>query len=537
MENLLKGKNLCDPGKFMRHRRLPTNSVTHPGIMALKPDVVWVGCPDTPECKKTVAIKKCDEHEYTVQKNMKKAFPSIVPDVFEGVKCFDGFYMYSEFIEGGTLKQHKSDTNIDKLVHKVFIELKDIHEKFPSFRHNDLHVDNVLIKGNTPLIYDFGFANWHGNPMFDAGLKRDYGIYAGNHPMYDFHFFINSISADLPKRFKDKALSVFPKEYIGENSSVVKNWRLRSDVKHPNLPIMDQVIRAFSSVTSKMIFLGNTPAKKTKSPPPKVRKGTVLTFTNKKNKKTAVNGVGAPKKSTVKLSLANKRKVSNRKAELIRGGMNNVQAELQAIRNIELLKTTGLLTPPSPSVRKSPAKMMAMLRRAAPPRTSPRPNLTYTTTPQRRLRIGKKLCTSYKKDELLAIARKFGHRVDKKMSVKEICKKFTVAAPPPTKKYMRPTGSVIVNVRKVTYPKYLKKNLYMLAKNVGIKTLTKNKKDEIVNKLYKKLNMNINSVLSTSNRRKVTARQVAEKLAKNYKWKNDRHVERVRLLKIYANKK
>jgi hypothetical protein len=184
-----------------------------------------------------------------------------------------------------------------------------------------------------------------------------------------------------------------------------------------------------------------------------------------------------------------------------------------------------------------------MLRRVAPaPKrntsTSPRPNLTYTTTPQRRLRIGKKLCTSYKKDELLAIARKFGHRVDKKMSVKEICKKFTVAPPPPpTRAYTRPTGSVIVNVRKVTYPKYLKKNLYMLAKNVGIKTLTKNKKGEIVNKLYKKLNMNINSVLSTSNRRTVTARQVAEKLAKNYKWMNDRHVERVRLLKIYANKK
>ena len=544
MENLLNGKNLCDPGKFMRHRRLPTNSVTHPGIMALKPDVVWVGCPDTPECKKTVAIKKCDEHEFTVQKNMKKAFPNIVPDVYDGVKCFDGFYMYSEFIEGGTLKQHKGDPNIDKLVHKVFLELKDIHEKFPSFRHNDLHVDNVLIKGNTPLIYDFGFANWHGNPMFDSGLKRDYGIYAGNHPMYDYHFFINSISADLPKRFKDKALSVFPKEYIGENSSVVKNWRLRSDVKHPNLPTMDQVIRAFSSVTSKMIFLGNTTAaKKAKSPPPKVRKGTVLTFTNKKNKKTAVNGVGAPKKSTVKLSLANKRKVSNRKAELVRGGMNNVQAELQAIRNIELLKKTGLITTtntPSPIPRKSPAKMMAMLRRpivAAPKRnTSPRPNLTFTGTPQRRLRIGKKLCTSYKKDELLAIARKFGHRVDKRMSIKEICKKFTVA-PPPTKKYTRPTGSVTVNVRKVTYPKYLKKNLYTLAKSVGIKTLTKNKKGEIVNKLYKKLNMNINNVLSKSNRTKVTARQVAERLAKNYKWMNDRHVERVRVLKIYANKK
>jgi hypothetical protein len=535
MESLLKGKNLCDPGSFMRHRRLPTNSVTHPGIMALKPNVVWIGCPD-PACKKTVAIKKCDEHEFTVQKNMKKEFPSIVPDVFDGVTCFDGFYMYSEFIEGGTLKQHKSDPRIDKIVHKVFVELKDIHNKFPSFRHNDLHVDNVLIKGDgTPLVYDFGFANWHGNPMFDAGLKKDYGIYAGNHPMYDFHFFVNSISADLPKRFKDKALSVFPKEYIGEKSSVVKNWRLRSDVKHPNLPTMDQVIRAFSIGNNKMIFLGNTGAKKKATSPVKKGKAPrVLTFTNAANKKTTVSVV-VPKKSTVKLSLANKRKVSNRKAELIRNGMNNVQAELKAIRNVELLKTAGLLTP-SPSPRKSPAKFMKMLRVGGKAPAS-RPNLTFTTTPQRRPRIGKKLCTSYKKDELIELARKFGHRANKTMSVKDICKKFTPAAAAVNMKYTRPMGNVTVNVRKVTYPKYLKKNLYTLAKNVGVKALSKNKKDIIVNKLYSKLNKNVNNILSKANMKTVTTRQIAETLAKNYKWKNDRHVERVRLLKIYANKK
>jgi hypothetical protein len=138
----------------------------------------------------------------------------------------------------------------------------------------------------------------------------------------------------------------------------------------------------------------------------------------------------------------------------------------------------------------------------------------------------------------VALARKFGHRVNKSMSVKEICKKFTAPAVVAVNvKYTRPTGNVVVNVRKATYSKYLKKNLYRLAKNVGVKALSKNKKDEIVTKLYTKLNKNINSVLSTSNRNTITARQVAEKLAKNYKWKNDRHVERLRLLKIYRNNK
>ena len=530
MDNL-RGKNLCDPGKFMRHRRLPTNSVTHSGIMALKPNVVWVGCPDK-DCKKMVAIKKCDKHEYTVQKKMNRMFPKIVPDVYEGISCFDGYYMYYEYVEEGTLKTHKSDPRILKFVRDVLIDLKNIHDKRPSFRHNDLHVDNVLIKKGTPLIYDFGFANWNGNPIFDSALKRDYGIYVGNHPMYDFHFFINSVSADMPADFKKRALSVFPKEYICESSSVVRHWRLRSDVKHPNLPTMSQVIQAFSMGNNKtmkrgIIVLGGGSTSKTVNSPPIARKKiTTLTFANKVTKKTNVTRP-VPVKTTRKFSLANKRKVSNRKSELIRGGMNNVQAELQAIRNIEKIVVV-------PSPRKSPAKFMTMLRKKVVVSNSPALVVTYTNTPQRRARIGKKLCSSYKKDELMREMKKLGHRVDKTMTIKEMCKKFSA---PHTVKYVRPIGNITVNVRKVTYPKYLKKNLYSLAKTVGVPVLSKNRKPDIIAKLYTKLNKNINNVLSKANKNTITARYVAEKLAKNYNWKNDRHVERLRLLKIYANKK
>ncbi len=544
MENL-KGKNLCNPHVFMRHRRTPTNTVTHPGIMALKPNVVWVGCADT-ACKNEIAIKKCAKHEFDTQKFFHSKFPSLVPSVYEGVECFDGFYMYSEFVDKGTIKMHKNDPKVDTYVYKTLLALKKIHEKYPSFRHNDLHVDNVLIKGDQPLLYDFELSNWHGNPIFDSKFKKDYGIYSGNNPLYDFHFFVTSISADLPARFKEKALTVFPPEYLVQNSQVVREFRLRSDVKHPGLPTMDQIIKAFSPTNNKM------PPKKVLFP--KIGTMTFETSTPKKKKLSPV----AKKSPPVKFTLANKRRVSNRKAELLRIERNrltklgiknenvnqaiinfNVRAELNAIRNIENLKKAGLLTP-SPSPVKA-----GKARGFAPPvakKNSSGVVLAFTATPRRRPRIDKKLCSSYKKEELMSVMKKLGHRVDKRMSIKEMCSKLT---PLPTRKnmliksitYVRPTGDAILNVRKTTYPKQLKKPLYTLAKKLGLNAKYKNTKNTIVEKIYKKLNKNVANVLKNSNMNKITTRQIAERLARNYKWNNDRHVERLRLLKIYTNTK
>jgi len=514
MENMnnLRGKNLCNPHKFMRHRKTPTNTVTHPGLMALKEGVVWVGCPDA-ACKKMVAVKKCKEHEYIVQDQLSKHF-KFIPKIFAHENCMNGFLMYYEYMPDGSLK--RATKNLDVLVLRVLKELKTIHDKFPRFRHNDLHVDNVLIKCDTPYIFDFELSNWNGNPVFDRVYKEDYGIFPGNNPMYDFHFFINSCSADLPKRFKDKALTVFPKEYLTANSTVVKNFRLRYDADHKNLPTMDQVIKAFSvSEVNKM---------RTK----------VLTFTGKE-KKTAVRRSPPTKKTGVKFSRANKERVAVRKIQLLNKGMNNVEAELKAIKNIEKLKMAGLLTP-SPSPKKmSPPKAVVVPRViakvvAGPSR--PAPVLLFTETPRRRPRIDKKLCTSYKKDELMNVMRRLGHRVDKHMTLKEMCLKLKA---PPMVSYVRPSNNAILNARKKTYPTHLRKNLYQLGKITVAGVLSKNKKADIVKKLYSKLNKNILNVLKKSNKSTVTQRQIAEKLAKNYGWKNDRHIERLRILTTYKN--
>jgi hypothetical protein len=477
--------------------------------MVLKNNIAWMGCPNKP-CKNEVAIKKCDEHEYKVQKELKKEFPKMIPDVYTGTRCTDGFYMYSEYIRNGTVKKHAKDPRIGSVIHKVFVNLKRIHEKHPSFRHNDLHTDNVLVNSeNEPLLYDFGYANWHGNPLFDSVLKRDYGIFPGNHPMYDFHFFANSVYSDFPQVIKNKVLKVFPKEYIGQTSPVIKNGRLRCDVSHARLPTMDQVIQAFAP-----------------------RKAGLLTFAGSPKKPIPTTTV--PKMSArVKFSLRNKNHVSKLKANLIRSGMNNVHAELKALRNIETLKIAGLLTPsPSPIAR---APRVAVKRTIVAGPSRPVPVVAFTITPRSRPKINKKLCTSYKKDELINVLKRLGHRVDKTMTLKEMCSKLSKREKL-ANTYTRPAKSPLVNVKKVTYPKLLKKNLAGLAKGVGIKVLSKNTKGKIVDKLYERLNKNTAAVLMKFNKRTVTARQIAEALAKNYGWMNNRHVERVRLLKIYGER-
>jgi hypothetical protein len=122
------------------------------------------------------------------------------------------------------------------------------------------------------------------------------------------------------------------------------------------------------------------------------------------------------------------------------------------------------------------------------------------------------------------------------MSIKDMCSKL-VAPKKLNAVYKRPIENPLVNVRKVAYPKLLKKNLIGLAKGIGIKVLSKNKKGEIVNKIYNRMNKNTTAALMKFNRKTVTARQIAKTLAKNYGWKNNRHVERLRLLKVYGNRK
>jgi len=449
-------QNLCNPAKFMYHLKNPTNKVSHPGIKVIKKGIVWVGCPDA-SCKKMIAIKKCKEHEIDTQDAMHKEFPDLVPEVYNKVKCFDGVYMYNEFIKDGSFK-HYTGKLAYRIVLRTLKALKRIHAKFPSFRHNDLHVDNVLIKNNEPLLYDFELANFHGNPVFDDRLKHEYGIFPGNNALYDAHFFINSVCAEprFKKEFTPIALSVFPPEYIGDNSPVLKNWRLKFGVKHTKLPSIDAIITAF------------TP-----------KKG--MEFASTERKFTRVTRSPPKPRIVVKFNAKNKNKVAIHKAILMREGLNEIRAEIEAIKRVERMKPIHehilLRRKKSPSParvvpRVSPARVpAAQVRAPAKNNAGPSQPMPVVTFVGSRPRINNKFADGYKKDDLIRLLRRLGYRVMPTSTIAQLCS--VLKAQPARASPVRVPRASPVQVRAPVQARNFVVNLKKILTNANLETITK----------------------------------------------------------------
>lgn len=123
-----------------------------------------------------------------------------------------------QYIKGGDLTTWLNKTNILEsdiylIIIQVLTVLQKIAQKDPSFRHNDLHCGNILIDddANTPPVNDTGvriyltdfglardsqipcttFEGPNRDEAFSETLKDDYGIYVGNHKMYDAVYFLS----------------------------------------------------------------------------------------------------------------------------------------------------------------------------------------------------------------------------------------------------------------------------------------------------------------------------------------------------------
>jgi serine/threonine protein kinase len=126
--------------------------------------------------------------EYNIQKALYKIAPRHIPkpikffdqnlfvpvsefknrrtDVFDYKKQM---VMYTEYAHGGTLKswlRKMGDRVTDKvmadMIRQIISTLKKIHIKYPEFRHNDLHLGNILVddtgKKVRYLLTDFGIS-------------------------------------------------------------------------------------------------------------------------------------------------------------------------------------------------------------------------------------------------------------------------------------------------------------------------------------------------------------------------------------------
>ncbi|NBS68007.1 protein kinase family protein [bacterium] len=243
------------------------------------------------------AVQPC-EIEYQIMNRLHEIVPAFVPTTYGASWCRNfkpgvfkrnsfrpditqQYVMKMEFFPRGDLhkmleelhRQKKlTDDILMTVLGQVLTALRQIQKKLPSFRHNDLHLHNILI-GDLPknrvnfyngygiqslgfrcVIYDFNLSVMAGvqNPLLsDPRMQADYGIYPGNSDKYDLHFFLNSMldwitkhgaggKYDLTKSFLLRAL---PAGYQGREDSKVKNHRLRPGVSTNSLASLELIMK------------------------------------------------------------------------------------------------------------------------------------------------------------------------------------------------------------------------------------------------------------------------------------------------------
>ena len=271
---------------------------------------VFLGCIDK-ECKKPVAIKVSNDptrYEYKIGKRIEKMSGT---RMYAYQECDKYSIIYTEYANSGSLTNFIKENiktlrpiHLRTIVTHVLFNLYRIHKKYPSFRHHDLHTENILISTNVKAkgirrfkvediilkvhdigieasLNDYGFSSINGipNPEIDSGnFKRKYGIYRESNYMYDVHFFLNSLRHFLKGekiyvgaetiQFIERVL---PPDYIGQVTYKLNDFRLRaSPVGHEKLPTFKKIFkdRYFSPYKEKkqelarvLDIIGHTPMK------------------------------------------------------------------------------------------------------------------------------------------------------------------------------------------------------------------------------------------------------------------------------------
>lgn len=168
---------------------------------------------------------------------------------------------YYEFFNGGDLftwMARHSNTITEKdfkvILFQLIWTLDVMYKKVPSFRHNDLHLQNIFVKtDNIPTdghtvygdkfkvpnrkvvtaIGDFGWAHSKNrpNPKILSGMWKQFGHTPNKTVRQDLHFLIHSLLISVPKKFEKaraflmSALSNAPNLTM-RNSELIKQNRL-----------------------------------------------------------------------------------------------------------------------------------------------------------------------------------------------------------------------------------------------------------------------------------------------------------------------
>ena len=282
VKKLLRGKKACSPkqelfsNKGVKIEKGKNLRMLGKGAYG----AVFYGCLED-ACKTQIAIKVTTEPSAKMEYRIADKLMGMgVPRMYHFKSCNDTDILYFEYIKGETLqewmKRGQTAGAYRSLISQLIKNLKKIHEKYPKFRHHDLHWNNILVlEGNKPIIIDFGLSTIDGvrNPDVVSGEFKNDGIYVGSHHMYDVHYILNIIyKYTNVTKVRNFIRDLFPAKYLNSTNPWIKLGRLRPGFSH-GLPTYDDILEhpfLRPGILQKILPKRTVAPKKVVAPPQKV---------------------------------------------------------------------------------------------------------------------------------------------------------------------------------------------------------------------------------------------------------------------------
>jgi serine/threonine protein kinase len=376
------------------------------------------------------AVKRKEDQpgdvEFKIQKAVMEAAPDGVVEVRQILKCEDFVkpmqinmtnvqnpanydksnqtVITMEYASGGSLKDwlSKQPRITEGMVHHIISSivktLGKIQKKYPDFRHNDLHLENVFVADRGFLIGDFGWSRLEKmgtNPAVNTAngtsIAGRWGLGPKTDARYDSHMFLAEMRAVVKRigngakfpqalAFLDAAV---PMGYRGSSDVHTTEGRLKYGDPCPGLPTLARILKS-------KYLTGRSPSPNRHPSPPKP----------KAKPKPRAKALSA---SPVKRRASNRR-VRSASARAGRGRLLYSNSQLMNMSPKSFLKLTAANKARAIALRKGKGASVAP-KKAAPNNTtarkSTRPNIGAVLQKRKRAPVPREVLRSNKFNRLV----------------------------------------------------------------------------------------------------------------------------------------
>lgn len=204
------------------------------------------------ECHEKIARKNSTNNlgfEYRIMKLVNDVAPDGVVTPLKYEKKNGKNVLFLEYVNLNNKKKVYSLEKVKYVLKRIIETLIKIQKKYPTFRHNDLHWDNVFNSKDGKQIYlgDFGFANiqkqGYRNPIVqDKRFVESHGIGPKQNKSYDIALLLNDIYLRGTPEIKKFISTLVPQEYLQDNNEKVISGRMRYNVNHSKFPSLKKIL-------------------------------------------------------------------------------------------------------------------------------------------------------------------------------------------------------------------------------------------------------------------------------------------------------